>query len=398
MILYAVIAAAAVFLAVLAGMGNFTESPSGGVPHGRAVSSAAMFWLFVLLAVPAILRYNVGNDYMRYVAFMHLADVHAYVPTEWGFNTLVRLIYGICGYENYLLVFAVFAVLTIALFLLDIRLMAEDFAFSFFLFMCFGFYFRTYNTVRYYFALSLVLLSLHLLFSGYRISFILTVLAAALFHKSALVVLALYPLCMIRWTVPGALAGAGIVAVLSLLKDFWLRVVIRLYPSYRGTSFEAGGTRSMANILCCAAVLCLAAAAAFVERKKGEQPVHGSTAAKSAGRRRVYLQMNAAAFVLHLFCWFIPEISRIGYYLTITQIFLIPMLLKSFPGSADAEDSGAGRIGKVLLSPRGVMTSLAIAAALCYFALFLKTADNPAIRILPYQTFLFHDEIPSIIE
>ncbi|MBO5504682.1 MAG: EpsG family protein, partial [Lachnospiraceae bacterium] len=120
-------------------------------------NKALMAAIFMILAVPAVLRQNVGNDYMRYVAFFHLANIDAYVPTEPGFNLLVKLIYGLCGYENSLLVFAVFSVLTITFFLIAIRALSGRFFLSFFLFMAFGYYFQTYNTVRYYFAMSIVL-------------------------------------------------------------------------------------------------------------------------------------------------------------------------------------------------------------------------------------------------
>ena len=44
-----------------------------------------------------------GNDYAKYVEFMHLVNCDAYVPTEAGFNLLVKIIYGLSGFENYLL-------------------------------------------------------------------------------------------------------------------------------------------------------------------------------------------------------------------------------------------------------------------------------------------------------
>ena len=121
---------------------------------------SCLLLILVILAVPAILRQETGNDYLRYVEFFHLASIDAYVPTEKGFNLLVKAIYALCGYENYLLVFAVYAILTIGLMLLAIRQQAEDFAFSFFLFMMFGYYFQSFNTMRYYFALSIALVSM----------------------------------------------------------------------------------------------------------------------------------------------------------------------------------------------------------------------------------------------
>ena len=74
--------------------------------HERA-GKACLFTIFLVLTVPAVLRQETGNDYMRYVEVFHLAASRAVVPTEPGFNRLARLVYALCGYENYLLLFAI---------------------------------------------------------------------------------------------------------------------------------------------------------------------------------------------------------------------------------------------------------------------------------------------------
>ena len=326
--------------------------------------------LFLVLAVPAVLRQNVGNDYMRYVAFFHLANMGEYVPTEPGFNWLVRLVYGLSGYENCLLVFAVFSVLTVLLFLAAIRRGAKDFFFSFFLFMAFGYYFQTYNTVRYYFALALVTCALVCFVREEYLFFAALVVTAALFHKSAVAVLVLWPLCRIRWKWQAAAACAAVLAASLQARDFWMRVVVRLYPSYEGTAFLAGGRPSYVNIVRCAAVLILAAAC--LRGRRDDVPV----------RVRFFVKCDALALFLYVFASFIPEISRICYYLTVAHIFLIPELV------AGVRDE---RMRKRL-------TAFAAAAAVLYFMAFLYSARHPDVRILPYRTFLFHDMPEAIIE
>ena len=136
MILYGAIAAVSVLLAHTIGVLDGKSGPLGSHSRGRQAQKALFLLLFLVLFVPSALRQATGNDYMRYVEFFHLASVDAYVPTEPGFNAFVKLIYGLCGYENYLLVFALFALFTILLFLLAIRDEAgEDFGLAFFLFV-----------------------------------------------------------------------------------------------------------------------------------------------------------------------------------------------------------------------------------------------------------------------
>ena len=344
-------------------------------------NKALMAAIFVILAVPAVLRQNVGNDYMRYVAFFHLANIDAYVPTEPGFNLLVKLIYGLCGYENSLLVFAVFSVLTIAFFLIAIRALSGRFFLSFFLFMAFGYYFQTYNTVRYYFAMSIVLCAMIFFLRKEYLPFLLLVLAAASFHKSALVVLALYPVCALKWKrIPAALAIAAVFA-LSYFRDFWMQVVVRLYPSYHGTGFMSGGRISPVGIARCAALALLPFLALAMDRASNKKNDAVGEDSRS-GAYAFWIRCTVLALVIYCTAWFIPEISRIATYLTVTQIFLIPEVILR------AKEERTER----------VLTALTIVAGIAFFALFLWRAWDPLISILPYRTFVFHELPEAIIE
>lgn len=344
-------------------------------------NKALMAAIFVILAVPAVLRQNVGNDYMRYVAFFHLANIDAYVPTEPGFNLLVKLIYGLCGYENSLLVFAVFSVLTIAFFLIAIRVLSGRFFLSFFLFMALGYYFQTYNTVRYYFAMSIVLCAMIFFLRKEYLPFLLLVLAAASFHKSALVVLALYPVCALKWKrIPAALAIAAVFA-LSYFRDFWMQVVVRLYPSYHGTAFMSGGRISPVNIARCAALALLPFLALAMDRASNKKNDAVGEDSRS-GAYAFWIRCTVLALVIYCTAWFIPEISRIATYLTVTQIFLIPEVILR------AKEERTER----------VLTALTIVAGIAFFALFLWRAWDPLISILPYRTFVFHELPEAIIE
>ncbi|MDD5939583.1 MAG: EpsG family protein [Lachnospiraceae bacterium] len=424
-----------------------------GIRRGRAASFVFLAALFLVLFVPEALRQETGNDYMRYVEFFHLAYVHAYVPTEPGFNWLCRLIYGLCGYENYLLLFALFAAGTILFFLAAMRQQAEDFPLTFLLFMFSGYYFQSYNTVRYYLALAIVLYAQHFLFDGRWPAAALFFVLAALFHKSALVVFLFYPLCMLRWKkrdLPLLLcAGAGVL----ILREPVMDLIVKLYPSYAGTSILAeGGQVSPGNIARNALILVLALWAvrawkpltdkAHTEatdrrdtRKSLTDKIHteaadgwdirkpltdrahtegtdGLAALQRDPSLRFRLHCTVLALLLYICGWFIPELSRIGYYLMVPQIFLIPQLLRireeegaaeeilPEKGSADGTEErqerkkkcGGKRIrdGGRSCSTRLVRAGI-ILAALLNFAVFLHSAGASNIRILPYRSFLFHE-------
>lgn len=366
MVLYLLISAAAVAAAAIV---NKTEGMRAG-SRGSLLRRSCLFLIALILMVPAILRQETGNDYLRYVEFFHLASIDAYVPTEAGFNWLAKAVYGLCGYENYLLLFAIYAVMTILAMLAVIRQQAENFCFSFFLFMMFGYYFQSFNTMRYYFALPLSLLAMTCLLRRQYAGFVILVLLASLFHKTALITLLLYPVAARRWKKRELAAAVVPGLAVLLLHEKAMELLLSLYPSWEGTVDLAAGTSiSWVNIAKCLAVLLLAY---YVKADEDPDTFRG---------RQLVMYRNCAyiGLLLYVFGWFIPEVSRICYYLTFTQIFYLPMLLSGFP------ETEKGRRQKKLL------TILVVAAALVFFALFLRTAYRDTIKILPYKSFLFHE-------
>ncbi|MBR1471556.1 MAG: EpsG family protein [Lachnospiraceae bacterium] len=344
-------------MALASGVGRVERAGAGS--RQQAADRVLLAGLFLLLFVPAALRIYTGNDYRTYIVRFHDVNVGNYVVTEPGFNLLVKGIYAFLGDEYFLVVFAVFAFATVLLFLAGIYAQSRDFALSFFLFMALGMYFQTYNTVRYYFALALVFCSMHYMAGRRYEKFVLLVLSAALFHKTALVVLPAYLLARMRWKK----WYAAVLAVISLsglvLRTQYMALFLRLYPSYlEEEEYLAGGDLSIVNILRCVAVLLLCAVF-YAQAVSGDETV------------AFYMKLNILALVMYGFFSFVPFVSRIGYYFNISQILLIPRLLRSLPERS-----------------RKVLYAVTAVAGLLYFALFLYKASDIYIKILPYATWL----------
>ena len=158
-----------------------------GVSRRRAFDIVCLAAIFLILAGVSALRLEVGNDYGKYVENFHeiwAGTDQAYVVTEAGFNFVVWLIYTISGYENYLLVFAVFGAVTAFLFLKALYEQSECFWQSFAMFMLLGVYFRTFTTVRYYLALAAALYGIRFVLRRQYGCFVIWIGIAALFHKS----------------------------------------------------------------------------------------------------------------------------------------------------------------------------------------------------------------------
>ena len=122
--------------------------------------------------------------------------------------------------------------------------------------------------------------------------------------------------------------------------------------------FDTGQT-SILNIAKAAAIFVFA----LIYRKKiAEDP-----------KLKFGFYLNLFALLLYTFCSFMPEISRIGFYLNVSNVFFIPALLKTI------EDKKTRTVWTVLIS----------IAFTVFFALFLRSAYNTDIRILPYYNWIF---------
>ncbi len=65
----------------------------------QVLNGLCLFTVFMVLFALSACRMNVGNDYAKYVEFMHLiaCGAYEYVPTETGFNLLVAVLYRLAG-------------------------------------------------------------------------------------------------------------------------------------------------------------------------------------------------------------------------------------------------------------------------------------------------------------
>ncbi|MDE5718076.1 MAG: EpsG family protein [Lachnospiraceae bacterium] len=381
MILYITVAVVTALLASL--VDNHPTRQSHTLTRQQLCNRVCLTAIFLILFLLSACRLNVGNDYAKYVEFMHLVNCDAYVPTEIGFNLLVKLIYGLSGYENFLLVFAFYSFVTVLFFLLAMYEQSDEFGLAFFLFMTLGYYFQTFSTVRYYLALALALYSMKFVLRKQWGRFVVLILLGAAFHKSLLVVIPLYFLASLPWKKWQLAIAAVFCTTFLFLQDFYLKLVIFLYPTYEDTEYLEGGT-SYISILRCAAVLFFAGIVYLLLQREKKAGINGTenvtniVEEKEWNRRFwFYTYLNLGALVLYVFCSFLPIISRIGYYLMVSQILFLPMLLKAVP---DKKWRRLFRAGVLL-------------AAVLYFAMYLKKGANDGVLILPYKTFFFHEMV-----
>ena len=370
MILYAVVAVTTIALACM--VKNQPQSLMGQL-HRRdeftrrqGLNTLSLLAVFTILFLLSALRMEVGNDYETYVDTIHEIYVGGYVVTEALFNAVVKVLCELSGGENYLLVFGVFAFATIGIFLKALYEQSDSFPLAFFLFMTLGIYFRTFNTVRYYFVLAITLYSFRYVFRKEYVKFILLIVLAAFFHKSVLVVIPIYLIANMTWKKwHMAVLTVGAVGMV-VCQDFIMKIALELYPSYKDTIFlqtETGLAGNLMSILRCAAVLVLAI-------------ICYNESWKEVPENRFYFKLNFLAILLYLCGSFLPLVGRIGYYLMTSHVLFIPAILGSIKNEKNKK----------------IFTILVILAGVFYFLLFLKSANQPGVRVLPYKSWLFFEK------
>lgn len=320
--------------------------------------------IFVILFLCSALRFGIGNDYRQYTQTAHEAYVGGYVVTEPGFNWAVRILYTLSGGEYYELVFAVFAAVTLVIFLKVFYEQSVDFAITFFLFMTLGLYFQTYNTVRYYLALAIALYALRYVLHKDFLKFIFWILLAALFHKSVLLTIPVYWAASYTWKRWMIALGVAFSIGCLAAKDMILKLALWFYPSYENTVFLEGGT-SYISILRGLLVLGLY----LWYRKK-------YAAEKEDKELRLYAQLNLLSVVVCVFFSFLPVVTRIAYYFSVTQLLMLPKLLHGIK-----EEKVRKRVMLII-----------VIACVIYFLVFLTEANKPGVGLLPYRSWLFETE------
>ncbi|MCM1113624.1 MAG: EpsG family protein [Muribaculum sp.] len=362
-LVYISLTAATVFLACFVRSFQYAERGSRAYARGLVAETA----VFVLLTGVSACRIAVGNDYWVYRFNFRLIAQERHVASESGFNLIVKWMQKLFGYDRYLPIFALFSLLTVWFFVRALHGQAVDYAFSLFLLMTGGYYFNSLNTVRYYLALAVALYAMQYVLRREYGKFVCWILFGSIFHKSVLLVIPVYLVAhglarakLKKWHYG---VGAALAASLFFCQDLYREIVFRFYPYYRNSDFDTGKI-SWVNVGKCVGTLALCALC--YRRSLRADGDHEAN--------RFYFFLNVAGLVVYPCGSFIPEVSRVGYYLIVSQIFLIPALLAEMP------EGGLRKLCKG-----------GVAAAFCvYFAFLLRGMYATDIRLLPYLNWIFN--------
>lgn len=349
-------------LAVLIAYGIETQEPDSryGVTRRKAQSQVLFAAVFLLLFGVSACRVSVGNDYGEYLKLFERISLRQHVSSEIGFNVLTAVLQYLLGYNVWCgrMILALFSLGTVWFFLKAIYDQSVDFPAALFLLMTQGFYFNSLNTVRYYFALSVALYAMKYAIEKKWLPFVGCIVFAALFHKSVLLVIPAYFLATLPWK-KWMVALAGVFcASLVVFPGFYRRIIFAIYPFYENSAFDRAQI-SYVNIAKCGAVVVFS----LLFYKK---------VIRKNRANKFYFILNVGALLTYCFGSFIPEVSRVAYYFSISNIFLLPAVLSEIPGK---------RMRLFFKACVGV-------AFFIYFIVFLQKSYDINIRLLPYHSWI----------
>lgn len=151
-----------------------------------------LFFMGLMIFVCAF-RYNVGMDFTAYTEIFQFASTHtcAEQETELGFVLLCKLCHYFGGTPQ--LMFALIGTVSLILIFHCISKFSSDVMFSLFIFLCLGqLYLNSFNAIRQFFAISIFAYSIISIVNRRPIKYVCLLLAAALFHKTSVLLIPLY--------------------------------------------------------------------------------------------------------------------------------------------------------------------------------------------------------------
>lgn len=150
--------------------------------------------LIILLMFYSCRNYTVGTDTLNYVSHY----VYNYDRYQYGFNNEVEIGYQYLDYlitkftRNYFWLFFVCGAITIYSYLYIINKYANNFIFSLFIYLFFGFYTFAFNGLRQGIAMAICFFALPYLLDKKALKYFVLIFLASLFHISSLIMFFIY--------------------------------------------------------------------------------------------------------------------------------------------------------------------------------------------------------------
>lgn len=277
---------------------------------GMLFACLTFFTLFIINACS-----GASNDYQNYVREFHIAVNGHGSKMELGFVLIAKLVDHM-GFD-FQMEQAVLCLLGYALLLLCIRDYSDSFATSVLLYIAIGYYMLLgMNQLRQFVALMFVLYAYRYIPKGKFLPYAVFVVAGALFHMTAIVMLPVYFVLRMRLRASHFIVAIAVLAPFNLFYKQLLQLLFAMFkPEYLGTSYA---TRDIYLDVPAAVMGITVCAILILYRKRIE----------ARGELDVmFAKMFLISTIIIILCGWLPENARFAYYFNLPVIMLIPNLL-----------------------------------------------------------------------
>lgn len=290
----------------------------GGQAKPILISHAKIFLFisFLILFLTSALRVDVGSDYRSYRSWFVTIAAGYESYFEPLFYSLVVLISSFTTNPQWLIATSSF--ITLVLTYVAIRRHSVNPALSVFLFSAMSFYFASFNGIRQFIAISIILLLFDYLAKRKVIKYLLGVIVASMFHTSALIMIPVYFLVGMRYKPLAYIIVIAIASSSFLFRDALLGWMIELYPMYAGNDAFLYRGFSFSEVLIATGLVLAVVMLVFF--KRGKMSMANTT-------DRVIFNITFYSLILHTCLAWIPAINRLTLYVDIAFILIIPLVL-----------------------------------------------------------------------
>lgn len=279
--------------------------------------SIAFFQLFLFLALR---DKNVGTDLKNYIPFFWNTSVLPWsdisvINFEIGFKIYNMIISTIFGYKVQIFL-AITAFICLIGVINYIKKNSKNYLLSIFIYITFNFYIFTFSGLRQAIAMSILMLSFEFVKKRKFVKFLLMVILASLFHKSALIFLVVYFIANVKINKKYIVYATSIAAILFIFKSFIVDIMINLggYSVYADVAGGDGYTLLFTFIIM------------FIFSMLSYKNVDKENA--------IWYNCLLIAIYIQILATANASISRLVNYFSIVIIVLLPNVIESIPSKS----------------------------------------------------------------
>lgn len=331
--------------------------------YNEKVEKLLLFLLFLMLFIVSAIRKHVGTDYGTYLYYYSGIENKIYdgEGMEIGYFYLNKITKYLFGGEY--TIFIVTSLIIIGLVYLTVKKFSVDPLLSIILFMCIGFYIESFNIIRQSIAISLIFYSYK--YCETKFKWIISILIAALFHRTALLVIPFFLIAKMNLQKKHyeIIIIVGVFLFLSYGRTVvYLTNIIEGFSDYKDSIFVTQGANPIRTIISISIlVFCFSAYEEIMNDKK----------------IKFAFTMLIFANIFALFMMKGKIFARVVGYFDVFSILIIPYVIK--------------HMKKYKMKKYGTFITMAIiCCSSFYFYYSIRTNQG---NVLPYRTYVNEQRI-----